>query len=109
MQDNHGDKQLYRANIAEWYNISERALRDRMQKKAIHITNRVLTDDDIRAILQTLGKPQCFPPELYDRFFGETVFSAVQCQCLPFKAVYFSFMKEKEYIPLYQVIVATDT
>jgi hypothetical protein len=67
------DRNFYRADIAKWYNISERALRDRMQKKQVHITNRVLTDDDIRTILSALGKPQCFPAELYDRFFGEHV------------------------------------
>lgn len=71
MQDSQEKAKFYRADIAKWYNISERALRDRIQKKQINITNRVLTDDDIRKILSTLGKPQSFPAELHDRFFGE--------------------------------------
>ena len=73
MQDNQNNEKFYRADIAKWYDISERCLRDRMQTKKLKIANRVLTDDDIRTILQVLGKPQCFPPELYDRFYGETV------------------------------------
>jgi hypothetical protein len=73
MQNNQRDEKIYRADIAAWYNITERCLRDRMQKTQVHITNRVLTDDDIRTILKAIGKPQCFPPDLYNRFFGENV------------------------------------
>ena len=67
MQD---DQQSYRSDIAQWYNITTRALRDRMQREDVHIANRILTDDDIKIILKGLGKPQCFPSELNDRFFG---------------------------------------
>ena len=73
MQDNQRNEKIYRNTIAIWYNISERCLRDRMQTKQVKIANRVLTDDDIRTILSALGKPQNFPPDLYDRFFGKTV------------------------------------
>jgi hypothetical protein len=73
MQNNQKDEKIYRADIAAWYNITERCLRDRMQKAQVHIVNRVLTDDDIRVILKNLGKPQSFPLDLYNRFLSDNV------------------------------------
>ena len=46
MQDNKRNEKIYRTDIATWYDISERCLRDRMQTKQLKIANRVLTDDD---------------------------------------------------------------
>ena len=59
-----------RTDVAGWYGITERGLRYRMNLAAISIKNRILTFDDIKAILIALGIPQNLPTELYNRFFG---------------------------------------
>ncbi len=64
------DTNITRTEIAGWYNISDRGLRYRMKEAAIYIKNRILTFDDIKAILIALGVPPNLPTELYNRFFG---------------------------------------
>jgi hypothetical protein len=61
---------IYRADIAEWYSIGERALRDRMLKADVHIKNRVLTIDDIRQIINGLGMPPNLPANIHKLLFG---------------------------------------
>jgi hypothetical protein len=60
---------IYRANIAEWYCIGERALRDRMQKADVQIKNRVLTIDDIKQIIKGLGVPPNLPLHIHKILF----------------------------------------
>ncbi len=62
-------QKITRTEIAHWYDISERTLRYRMENKGIQITNRILTEDDIRLILKGLGKPLYMPPDLYHFYF----------------------------------------
>ena len=58
-----------RTEIAAWYGISERGLRYRMNEAKISIKNRILTFDDVKAILIALGIPQNLPRELYNLYF----------------------------------------
>jgi hypothetical protein len=69
-EENGKSKGITRADIAQWYGISESGLRSRMQKKHLQIANRMLTEDDVRLILSRLGKPCRMPPDLYDFYFG---------------------------------------
>ena len=62
-------RKITRTEIAQWYDISERGLRDRMHKKAVQVSNRILTECDIRLILKGLGKPLYMPPDLYHFYF----------------------------------------
>lgn len=62
-------RKITRTEIAQWYDIKERTLRYRMETKGIHITNRILTECDIRLILKGLGKPLYMPPDLYNFYF----------------------------------------
>lgn len=59
-----------RTEIAAWYSISERGLRYRMNEAKISIKNRILTFDDVKAILIALGIPPNLPFEMYNRFYG---------------------------------------
>ena len=68
MQEN---PKVYRADIAKWYNVSVSGLRKRMTKAKLYIENQELTDDDIRLILQQLGRPQGIPYDLWKRYFGD--------------------------------------
>lgn len=61
---------ITRTEIAKWYGITERALRNRMQNKNLRITNRILTQDDIRLILRVLKEPQSMPPELRKIYYA---------------------------------------
>ncbi len=63
-------KSITRTEIAQWYGITERSLRYRMQKENVHISNRILTVCDIRLILKGLGRPRFMLSDLYDFFFG---------------------------------------
>ncbi len=63
------NEKIFRTDIAAWYGISERALRNRLTKCDVHITNRTLTIDDIRTMLAALGKPLYMPDEYHDLFF----------------------------------------
>lgn len=58
-----------RTEIAFWYGISERGLRYQMNEAKISIKNRILTFDDVKAILIALGTPQNLPRELYNLYF----------------------------------------
>jgi hypothetical protein len=60
---------LTRFDIAEWYKITTRALRFRMEKACIQIANRILTIDDGRLIFKALGEPPFLPFELRKYFF----------------------------------------
>lgn len=64
------NQKMTRTEVAQWYGITERALRYRMDSKNIQIANRILTECDIRLILKGLGKPLYMPPHLYDFIFG---------------------------------------
>jgi hypothetical protein len=63
-------KSITRTEIAQWYGITERALRNRMKNVNLHITNRILTRDDIRLILRVLKEPQFMPIDLYNFYFA---------------------------------------
>jgi hypothetical protein len=58
------ERNITRTDVAEWYRISERALRYRMAKSSAHVSNRILTKDDVRYMIKKLGDPPSMPPEL---------------------------------------------
>ena len=66
---NQETKIITRTEIAVWYGLTERGLRYRMQKENVHISNRILTECDIRSILKGLGRPCFMPLDLYNFYF----------------------------------------
>lgn len=63
--ENQEAKNITRTEIAQWYGVTERALRNRMKKANLQVTNRILTKCDIRLILTALKEPQFIQRELY--------------------------------------------
>jgi hypothetical protein len=60
---------LQRLDIADWYKITTRTLRYRMEKAFLRIANRNLMIDDAKLIFKVLGEPPFLPPDLRHFFY----------------------------------------
>ena len=66
---------ITKIDVAAWYNIGERALRYRMAKVNVQVSNRILTKDDVRHMIKKLGDPPTMPLELREYYSISDLFS----------------------------------
>ena len=66
---------ITKIDVAAWYNIGDRALRYRMEKVNVQVSNRILTKDDVRYMIKKLGDPPAMPLELREYYSISDLFS----------------------------------